>query len=65
MGIVHPGNVRSDLLRPADVALRAEEGFLTAEDVAQTVGLMAQLPPSASVLELTVLPTRQPLVGRG
>jgi NADP-dependent 3-hydroxy acid dehydrogenase YdfG len=66
VGIVHPGNVVSDLLSSQEVARReAAEGFITAEDVASCVLTMALLPLTANVLELTVVPTRQPLVGRG
>ena len=63
---VHPGNVISELLSPQEVERRRGlEGFIGPEDVAASVRLMASLPPSANVLELTVLPTKQPLVGRG
>ena len=66
VGVVHPGNVISELLSTEEVARREEsEGFITAEDVAECVLTMAKLPLSANVLELTVMPTRQPLVGRG
>lgn len=66
VGIIHPGNVRSNLLSADEIARReALEGFIEPEDVATCVMTMAQLPPSANVLELTVMPTRQPLVGRG
>ena len=41
------------------------EGFITAEDVARCVMTMADLPLSANVLELSVIPSRQPLGGRG
>jgi NAD(P)-dependent dehydrogenase (short-subunit alcohol dehydrogenase family) len=66
VGIIHPGNVLSALIRPEDAALREQtEGFLHPDDVANCVLTMASLPYSANVLEMTVLPTRQPLVGRG
>jgi len=66
VGIIHPGNVVSDLLSPEDVEVRGRtEGFLHAEDVAQCVLTMAALPHSANVLELTVIPTTQPFLGRG
>ena len=66
VGTIHPGNVISDLLSPEDVEVRGRtEGFLRAEDVAQCVLTMAQLPYTANVLELTVMPTSQPFVGRG
>jgi len=66
VGTIHPGNVVSDLLSPHEVETRGRtEGFLRPQDVARCVLTMAQLPPSANVLEMTVLPTGQPLVGRG
>lgn len=66
VGIIHPGNVRSALW-PPDAVSNAEtkEGFQSARDVAQCVLAMATLPYSVNVLEMTVLPTRQPLIGRG
>ena len=66
VGVVHPGNVASDLLSAEEVERReATEGFITADDVAACVLTMARLPLGANVLELTVMPTRQPLIGRG
>merc|ERR1719162_641187 len=66
VGTIHPGNVVSELLSPEDVEVRGRtEGFLRPEDVAQCVLTMVQLPYTANVLELTVIPTTQPLVGRG
>ena len=66
VGIIHPGNVVSDMLSEQDVKTRGEtEGFIQADEVAQCVLTMASLPYSANVLELTVIPTTQPLVGRG
>ena len=66
VGIIHPGNVISDLLSPEEVEVRGRtEGFLTADDVAKCVLTMASFPYNVNVLELTVLPTTQPFVGRG
>lgn len=66
VGAVHPGNVESALLTPEQIEKRREtEGFVRAEDVASSVLHMASLPLSANVLEMTVMPTSQPLVGRG
>jgi NAD(P)-dependent dehydrogenase (short-subunit alcohol dehydrogenase family) len=66
VGIIHPGNVVSDLLTPHDVEVRERtEGFLDPTEVARCVLSMAALPHSANVLEMTILPTRQPFVGRG
>ena len=66
VGIIHPGNVMSDLLSQEEVERReGAEGFVGPEDVANCVLSMATMPPNANILELTVLPTRQPFVGRG
>lgn len=66
VGSIHPGNVESELLSPEVIAEReVSEGFIQPEDVAQCVLTMASLPYSANVLDLTVIPTRQPFVGRG
>lgn len=66
VGIIHPGNVMSGLLTPEIIAEREKaEGFMSAEDVANCVLAMSSLSYHANVLEMTVMPTRQPLVGRG
>lgn len=66
VGTIHPGNVVSDLLTPEEVEKRgATEGFLQPEDVAQCVLTMAKLPYTVNVLDLTVIPTSQPFIGRG
>jgi len=66
VGQIHPGNVLSDIMSPEEAARREKaEGFISGEDVAVCVLTMASLPYTANILELTVLPTRQPLVGRG
>eukprot|EP00531_Pseudo-nitzschia_arenysensis_P005113 CAMPEP_0116140354 /NCGR_PEP_ID=MMETSP0329-20121206/13797_1 /TAXON_ID=697910 /ORGANISM="Pseudo-nitzschia arenysensis, Strain B593" /LENGTH=258 /DNA_ID=CAMNT_0003635451 /DNA_START=57 /DNA_END=833 /DNA_ORIENTATION=- len=66
VGTIHPGNVVSDLLTPEEVEKRgATEGFLQPEDVAQCVLTMATLPYTVNVLDLTVIPTSQPFIGRG
>jgi len=66
VGTIHPGNVISDLLPPEEVKARSQtEGWLRPEDVAECVLTMAKLPFSANVLDMTVIPTGQPFVGRG
>ena len=66
VGTIHPGNVVSELLSPEEVEKRGKtEGFIQAEDVAQCVVTMVNLPLTANVLELTVMPTSQPFLGRG
>ncbi|KAL1526216.1 hypothetical protein AB1Y20_014942 [Prymnesium parvum] len=66
VGIIHPGNVISELLSPEEIERRRKtEGFISPDDVAACVQTMAGLPLSANVLEMSVMPTSQPLVGRG
>ena len=65
VGIIHPGNVKSELLTEDIIASRQHEGFLEPDEVADCVVTMASMPPHANVLEMTVIPTKQPLVGRG
>ena len=63
---INPGNVRSNIMSPEEMARRErEEGFVDPEDVANMVVMVANLPNEVNVLESTVMPTRQPLVGRG
>eukprot|EP00571_Detonula_confervacea_P012270 CAMPEP_0172298858 /NCGR_PEP_ID=MMETSP1058-20130122/1317_1 /TAXON_ID=83371 /ORGANISM="Detonula confervacea, Strain CCMP 353" /LENGTH=278 /DNA_ID=CAMNT_0013008151 /DNA_START=40 /DNA_END=876 /DNA_ORIENTATION=+ len=63
---INPGNVRSAIMSEEEAARREkEEGFVEADDLAKYVALVASLPNEANVLESTVMPTRQPLVGRG
>eukprot|EP00526_Cylindrotheca_closterium_P015482 CAMPEP_0113605334 /NCGR_PEP_ID=MMETSP0017_2-20120614/2272_1 /TAXON_ID=2856 /ORGANISM="Cylindrotheca closterium" /LENGTH=247 /DNA_ID=CAMNT_0000513817 /DNA_START=147 /DNA_END=886 /DNA_ORIENTATION=+ /assembly_acc=CAM_ASM_000147 len=53
VGIIHPGNVQSDLLSEETLSSRQHEGFLEPDDVAECVATMASLPPSASILDMT------------
>lgn len=66
VGIIHPGNVPSNLYSPEVIAAREPlEGFCTPADIAACCLTMALLPPTSNVHELTVQPTKQPLIGRG
>ena len=65
VGIIHPGNVESELLTEEVIAERQREGFLPATHIAESVLHMAQLPYESNILEMTVAPTPQPYVGRG
>ena len=63
---INPGNVRSAIMSAEEAARREkEEGFVEAEDIGKYVAAIANLPNEANVLESTVMPTRQPFVGRG
>ena len=63
VSIVHPGSTKTELMphmeeKPADISMLAD-------DVARTVLLMASLPDETNLLEATILPVRQPFLGRG
>lgn len=63
---INPGNVRSAIMSAEEAARREkEEGFVEADDIGKYVAMVASLPNEANVLESTMMPTRQPLVGRG
>ncbi|KAL7541939.1 hypothetical protein ACHAXR_011400 [Thalassiosira sp. AJA248-18] len=63
---INPGNVRSAIMSAEEAARREkEEGFVEPGDIAKYVAMVASLPNETNVLESTVMPTRQPLVGRG
>lgn len=67
VGVIHPGSVPSAMMSKEEIERRKVEegGLLHANDVAHAVLSMATLPKGANVLGLTILPTAQPLVGRG
>jgi len=66
VGIIHPGNVLSDILSPEEAEKRGRlEGFVDPLSIANSVLCMASLPYSENILEMTVIPTKQPLIGRG
>lgn len=67
VGMIHPGNVLSDLISDEEVRQRRAQGedFMDPQVVADGVLHMVSVPGNATVLELTVLPTVQPFVGRG
>lgn len=50
VGVIHPGNVASDILTPEELEHRRQtEGVLDAAAVARSVLLMATMPPDANV----------------
>jgi NAD(P)-dependent dehydrogenase (short-subunit alcohol dehydrogenase family) len=66
VGIIHPGNVLSGFLTPELAEERGRtEGFVAADEVATCVYTMASMPYSTNVWELTVMPNKQALLGRG
>lgn len=66
VSLVNPGNVKSAIMSEEEAARRAkEEGFVEADDVGKFVANIANLPNETNALECTLMPTRQPLIGRG
>ena len=66
VGVIQPGNVMSQMLSAEEVERRSKlEGFMDPSDVADCVLTMASLPYSTNLLEMTVIPTTMPFVGRG
>ncbi|KAL7492568.1 hypothetical protein ACHAWT_002171 [Skeletonema menzelii] len=64
--LVNPGNVKSAIMSEEEAARRAkEEGFVEADDVGKFVANIANLPNETNALECMLMPTRQPLIGRG
>ena len=64
--LVNPGNVKSAIMSEEEAARRAkEEGFVEADDVGNFVANIANLPNETNALECMLMPTRQPLIGRG
>lgn len=63
---INPGNVRSAIMSAEEMARREkEEGFVEPDEIGTYVANVASMPNTVNVLESTVMPTRQPLVGRG
>ena len=58
---LHPGNTRTS----PEMSGEVDEPMMVADDLAQTVVLMASLPPDVTMLEAIVLPIEQLYVGRG
>ncbi|MBI4305700.1 MAG: SDR family oxidoreductase [Chloroflexi bacterium] len=61
-GQLNPGNIQVERFEPA---FQPGETMIRPQDIAQAAVYMASLPPDAFVLSMTVMPTRQKLVGRG
>lgn len=63
---INPGNVRSAIMSEEEAVRREkDEGFVNVDDLGMYVAMVANLPLGANVLESTIMPTRQPLIGRG
>ncbi len=63
-GIIHPGNVATELWRGREeVAQR--EGLIPLADLGRTAVAMAGMDPAVNMLSTIVLPVTQPYIGRG
>ena len=65
-GCLHPGLV--DVAPESEHPERGDkpdEPYIEPKDIADAALAMAQLPSSVSMLETTVMPSRQLLIGRG
>ena len=71
VGQIDIGNARTPLTARMDVGVPQADGSVRAEpvmdvaDVARAVRYMAELPPDANVLQMTVMANNMPFVGRG
>lgn len=68
-GQIDIGNARTEMVRDLQ-ARRTSEGFppmetMSVEDVARAVFMMADLPLEANVLNMTVMASAMPFIGRG
>ena len=64
VGILHPGNVPTDIWRGReDVAER--EGTVPLADIGKAALAMAGMDPGANMLSAVILPVTQPYIGRG
>lgn len=63
-GIIHPGNVGTDIWRGReDIAER--EGLIPLADIAGAAVAMATMDPAVNMLSAVILPITQPYIGRG
>ena len=71
VGQIDIGNARTPMTARMDVGVPQADGSVRAEpvmdvaDVARAVRYMAELPPDANVLQMTVMANNMPFVGRG
>lgn len=64
VGILHPGNVATDIWRGREEISR-REGLIPLAEIARAAAAMAGMDPAVNVLNATVLPVTQPYLGRG
>ena len=64
VGILHPGNVATDIWRGREEISR-REGLIPLAEIGRAAVTMAGMDPAVNMLSATVLPVTQPYLGRG
>jgi len=64
VGILHPGNVATDIWQDR-IDLARAEGLIPLEDIGRAALSMVTMDPAVNVLSSVILPVTQPYLGRG
>ena len=64
VGVLHPGNVATDIWRDR-MELAESEGLVPLEDIGRAALAMVTMDPGVNVLSSVILPVTQPYLGRG
>lgn len=64
VGIVHPGNVGTDIWRGRE-EIAQREGLIPLADIGRAAVTMASMDPGVTMLSTVILPITQPYIGRG
>ena len=64
VGIIHPGNVGTDIWRGRE-AVAEREGLIPLADIGRAAVAMASMDSRVNMLSTVILPVTQPYVGRG
>lgn len=63
-GIIHPGNVGTDIWRGRE-HISSREGLIPLADIGRAAVAMASMDPGVNMLSTVILPVTQPYIGRG
>ena len=63
-GVIHPGNVGTDIWRGRE-EIAQREGLIPLADIGKAAVVMASMDPAVNMLSTVILPITQPYVGRG
>lgn len=63
-GIIHPGNVGTDIWRGRE-HISSREGLIPLADIGRAAVAMAGMDPGVNMLSTVILPITQPYIGRG